>query len=469
MAAFLASFDYTAVNVVLPTLAVEFGVGTSKVSWIALAYMLAMASLTLAAGSVIKRLGYFRALTVGLAIFALASLVCALASTFWLVVAMRAAQGIGASVMFVIGPVIIKALFAEDAQARAFAVYSTGPMAGLCAGPAIGGQITAILGWQAVFFITLAASAATWVLLSSVRRKMRGSIDPSLESNAARPSAAPAAFAFAGLLALLLALNQGEEWGWGSPGIIGLFLVASISLAVVIGMNRRSSAPLIEREILRSRDFTLSAMILFPLLIVFGGSVFLMPFYFQWLRKMDTNAVGNLMLIQPVATIAVSTLAGFCLAGVSRRALCIAGIVVLVAGVALFASTDRDTSLFTVVAAMVLIGAAVGFYYPALLQLGMADLAGDLAASAASLQTTVRVLAQLLGVVLFETIFSQLYPAAFEVHRAVAAEGEGLATMQSAFQIVFWCAVAIAALALVPALLLRRTTAGPLSDDKLTK
>jgi predicted MFS family arabinose efflux permease len=91
-----------------------------------------------------------------------------MAPTFWLLVAMRAAQGIGASVMFVIGPAMIKALFADVSQARAFAVYSTGPMAGLCAGPGIGGQITALLGWQSVFFITLAVTAVTWVLLRGV-------------------------------------------------------------------------------------------------------------------------------------------------------------------------------------------------------------------------------------------------------------------------------------------------------------
>lgn len=469
MAAFLVSFDYTAVNVALPTLAADFGVGTSQVSWIALAYMLAMASLTLAAGSIISRLGYFRALTAGLALFALASLVCALAPTFWLLVAMRAAQGIGASVMFVIGPAMIKALVADDAQARAFAVYSTGPMAGLCAGPAIGGQITALLGWQAVFFITLAATAASWVLLCGVRGRMRRSPDPSAESHAALPPSALTVLALAGLLSLLAALNQGDEWGWSSPGIVALFLVACISLAGVIAMNHRSVVPLIDRQILRSRDFTLSAMIFFLLLTVFGGSVFIMPFYFQWLRKMDTNAVGNLLLIQPIATIAVSALAGVGLVGFSRRALCIAGIVLLAAGVSMFATIDRDTPLFLVIAVMVLIGAASGLYYPALLQLSMENLAGDLAAAAASVQTTVRVLAQLLGVVLFETIFSQLYPTALGVERAVAARGKDLIDMQSAFQSVFWCAAAIAALALLPAVLLRRATADAIPDTEVTE
>lgn len=459
MAAFVVSFDYTAVNVVLPTLAEEFSVGTSEVSWIALAYMLAMASLTLAAGSIINRFGYYRTLSAALVLFALATLVCALAANLWVLVAMRAAQGIAASVMFVIGPAMIKALFADVSQARAFAAYSTGPMAGLCAGPGIGGQITALFGWQAVFFITLTATATTWLLLRSVRGKMNSSADASENTNATMPGAMPAACAFAGLFALLLALNQGQEWGWTSTGVVALFLVASVSIAGVVALNCWAGAPLIDPEILRSRDFVLSALIFFLLLFVFGGSVFLMPFYLEWLRKMDTDAVGTLLLIQPIATIAVSALAGICLARIARPVLCIAGIAVLVAGVSVFAIIDRDTSVLAAIAAMVMVGTASGLYYPALLQLSMGTLPGGLAAPAASVQTTVRVVAQLLGVVLFETILSQLYPAALDVHRAVAAEGEGLVKMQSAFQAVFWCAAAIAALAIVPAFLLRRTTA----------
>jgi MFS family permease len=111
LSAFLVSVDYTALNVVLPTLAADFAIGTSRVSWTALSYMLVMVALTLVTGPVINRLGYLRALTCGLAVFAAASLSSALSSTFWLLVVMRGVQGIGASVMFVIGPFTIEPCF----------------------------------------------------------------------------------------------------------------------------------------------------------------------------------------------------------------------------------------------------------------------------------------------------------------------------------------------------------------------
>jgi MFS family permease len=461
LAAFLVSFDYTALNVALPTLAAGFDVGTSQVSWIALAYMLVMVALTLVTGPVIDRFGYLRALTWALAVFAAASLASALASTFWLLVALRAVQGIGASVMMVIGPALIKTWLPDQEQDRAFAVFSTGPTMGLCAGPAIGGQLTSMFGWQSVFLFSLTVAVLALALLRTARRQTSGAHPQGQHRDGGMPNPVVAAMASAGVLMLLLAFNQGEEWGWSSPDIVALFLASGGVLFIVALIERTATVPLIDRQILRSRNFSAASAGFFALLLVFGGSVFLMPFYFEWLRKLDTKSVGHLLMIQPIATIVVSNLVGFCFAGTSRRVLCIAGSAMFFAGVAVFASMDRHASLLVPITALVLMGAGAGLFYPTLIQVSMASIPNHLAASASSLQTAVRVLAQLFGVALFETIFSQLYPSALHVDQAAAAAGASLDAMQSAFHTVFWCGAAIAALALLPAFLLSSAAATP--------
>jgi EmrB/QacA subfamily drug resistance transporter len=461
LSGFLVSIDYTALNVALPTLATGFGVGTSEVSWIALAYMLVMVALTLVTGPVINRLGYLRALTCGLAVFAAASLASALTSTFWLLVAMRAVQGIGASVMFVIGPVVIKTLFPEQAHDRAFAIYSTGPTAGLCAGPAIGGQLTAMFGWKAVFLFNLPATILALLLLHAAARETSGADRQAPHPGAGMPNPITALLAVLGLLTLLLALNRGPQWGWSSPGIVTLFLTAGVALIAVVLIERQTRAPLIDRRIFASTDFSTSALVFLLVLMVFGGSVFLMPFYFELLRKMDTKSVGHLMVIQPIATIIVANIAGFCLARTGRRSLCLIGIALLVGGVAMFASMDRDSPRLVAIGALFLMGAGAGLYYPTLIQASMAGVPLDLAAAASSLQTAVRVMAQLFGVALFEAIFSQLNSVALDTNSAAATTGATATAMQFAFHSVFWCGAAIAALALLPAFMLARSAAPP--------
>lgn len=466
LAAFLVSIDYTALNVALPTLSADFGVGTSDVSWIALAYMLVMVALTMVTGPVIDRLGYRRALTGALGLFAASSLISALGPAFWLLVALRGVQGMGASVMFVIGPALIKTWFPPETHDRAFAIFSTGPMAGLCAGPAIGGELTAAFGWPSVFLfnVPFALLALLLLLRSQARAPTRAPTGtPATPQPATTPDPLSALAAVSGLLMVVLALNQGQEWGWSSEGIVALFVAAALSVLGFVIRERRAQSPLINRAIFRSRDFAATALVFLLVLVVFGGSVFLLPFYFQWLWKLGMDSVGHILMVQPIATIAVSNLAVVFFAGTPRRTLCLAGIPVLVAGVTLLALTERSTPLLVPISALLLMGAGIGLYYPALLQIGMASVPARLAASASSLQAAIRVLAQLLGVVLFETVFSQRYPSALDASRAAAASGDALDLMQSAFHTVFWCGVGIATLALVPALALTKAFR-PVSD-----
>ncbi len=139
----------------------------------------------------------------------------------------------------------------------------------------------------------------------------------------------------------------------------------------------------------------------------------------------------------------------------------------MAAGAAVLAVADREALVAVPMVALVLMGAGAGLYYPTLIQLGMANVPGDLAPSASSLQATVRVLAQLIGVVLFETIFSQIFPTALHVDLAAAAEGATLVSMQSAFHAVFACATVIALAALVPAMMLGRPPGSPELADTL--
>ena len=454
VSAFLVSIDYTALNVALPTLAADFGVGTSDVSWIALAYMLMMVALTPVTGLVIDRIGYGRALTGALGFFAISSFASALAPTFWLLVALRGAQGIGASVMFVIGPALVRTWIPTEAQDRAFAIFSTGPMAGLCAGPAIGGQLTALFGWQSVFLFNVPAALLALLLLHATRRTASNATSQPPSRQAQMPDAVAAVAAIMGLLMLLLGLNKGQEWGWGSVEVIALFVGAGVAAVIVVTRERRATTPLVDRRILHSPGFSAAAVAFLLLLLVFGGCVFLLPFYFEWLRRLDTDIVGHVLMVQPAATILVSNLAAFRFAGVSRRALCLAGIPLLVTGIAVLAGSDRGTPLLVPIIALALMGAGAGLYYPALMQAGLAGISSRLAASASSLQTAIRVLAQLLGVVLFETVFSQLYPSALDIGQATAAAGSELNRMQAAFDAVFWSGAVIAALALVPVLTL---------------
>lgn len=454
LASFLVSLDYSAVNVALPTLAREFNVGTSDVVWVALSYQTVVVALTLTTGAATNRIGYLKALVWSLGLFAVASLASAASSTLWALVAMRILQGLGASVMFAIGPAVIKTMFRSDTHGRAFAIFSTGPTAGLCSGPAIGGQLTGMFGWEAIFLFSLAAAllAIGLVLSASTHAPLQTRQEPPPAPQSV--NLASIALASAALLMLVLGLNQGQEWSWTSPPILSLLTGSIVVVGLLVLKEHRSSNPIVDAQLFASPGFLHAGAVLFLALVAFGGCVFLMPFYFEWFRKLDIDSVGLLLMVQPAASIAVSIVAGLTLAEVSRRALCTFGVSLFVLGLGVFAAAGHDAGLTVFIVGLCLMGAGQALFYPTLMQVSMTGVPDHLAASASGLQASARSLAQLLGVIFFETVFSGIFPAAQRAEVAANASGLVLFDMESAFRAAFCLGVGFALAAVLLAMML---------------
>jgi MFS family permease len=454
LSTFLVSLDYSAVNVALPTLAREFNVGTSDVVWVALSYQTVVVALTLMTAAVSSRIGYLRALAWSLGLFAAASLASAVSSTLWALVGMRILQGVGASMMFAIGPAVIKTMFPSKTHSRTFAIFSTAPTAGLCGGPALGGQLTSMFGWEAIFFLSLAAALLGIGLVLSVSAYAPLQTRQDAPPASQRVNLTSVALASAGLLTLVLGLNQGQEWNWTSPPILLLLAASIVASSLLVLEERRSSTPIVDTALLASPGFLHASAVLFLVLVAFGGGVFLMPFYFEWSRKLDIDVVGLLLMIQPAATIVVSIMAGLALAETSRRALCSVGVSLFAMGLGVFVVASGEAGLPVFIVGLCLMGAGQALFYPTLLQISMAGVPDRLAASASGLQASARSLAQLLGVALFETVFIGIFPAAQHAEAAAGASGAVLLDMQSAFRVVFGLGVGFALAALLLAVML---------------
>ena len=446
LAAFLVSLDYTAITVALPTLATDFGVGTSAASWASLSYMLAMVILTPIAGATIGRIGLRRGLIAAFALFTAASLGASQSEGLVMLVAMRGLQGVGASVMFFIGPAILKEMVPADRQSRAFAILSASPMVGLAAGPTIGGALTSAFGWQSVLLINLPLGALGIVLALSV---VSGRTAPSRAAPLPSPVAMILGIATLGPAVLLL--NQGQEWGWTSLPILLLGAFALLAGVAFVRNERGTRTGLVDRKVLASHNFRIAAAIFSLILIVFGGVVFLMPFYLQWGLDLSAAAAGRVLAAQPLMMIAVSLAMGFGLASLDPRRICRAGILLVAVGTGVIAASPVAAGWWLPLAGLALIGAGVGLYYPTLMQLGLSDVPRQLSATASSLQATVRVAAQMFGIVIFETLLSGIDPRALDATKAAAMTAAERGELHTAAQITFAVGAAVALLSLLPA------------------
>src|ERR687892_2883836 len=210
VAVFMLLLDITVVNTALPSIREDLDASFTDLQWVVDAYALTLAALVLTAGSLADRLGRRRVFAAGLAIFSVASLLCALAPDPTFLSLARALQGVGGAVMFAVSLALIAQEFtAGRERGMAMGLYGATIGVALALGPLIGGALIDSLGWESIFYLNvpigIAAIAVTYV-------KLRESRDPNATDVDWRGVAT-----FSGALFLLvLALVRGNDEGWGS-------------------------------------------------------------------------------------------------------------------------------------------------------------------------------------------------------------------------------------------------------------
>jgi len=160
----LSALSTSIANVGLPALAQAFGASFQAVQWVVLAYLLAVTTLIVSAGRLGDLLGRRRLLLAGLSLFTLASILCGLAPTLWLLIAARAAQGIGAAVMMALTMAFVSDTVPKEKTGSAMGLLGTMSAIGTTLGPSLGGALIAGFGWRAIFLVSVPLGLLTLLL-----------------------------------------------------------------------------------------------------------------------------------------------------------------------------------------------------------------------------------------------------------------------------------------------------------------
>ncbi|HKH40266.1 MAG TPA: MFS transporter, partial [Solirubrobacterales bacterium] len=222
VATFMLLLDITVVNVALPSIRADLGASFTDLQWVVDAYALTLAALVLTAGSLADRLGRRRLFAVGLGIFSVASLLCALAPDPTFLNGARALQGVGGAVMFAVSLALVAQEFpAGRERGTAMGIYGASIGVAVAIGPLVGGALTDSLGWESVFYLNVPVGIAA---IAVTYWKLRESRDP----NATRVDWAGVATFSAALFLLVLALVRGNDEGWGSTLIVSLLAGSAV-------------------------------------------------------------------------------------------------------------------------------------------------------------------------------------------------------------------------------------------------
>src|SRR5436190_13113355 len=331
--------DVTVVNVALPTIQSDLGFSQSSLAWVVNAYLIAFGGLLLLAGRFGDILGRRRVFLVGLGIFTVASFVCGLAQSQWVLVTARFVQGIGgAMTSAVILGMIVTMFPAPREQAKAIGVYGFVASAGGSIGLLVGGVLTQSINWHWIFFVNVPIAIVTAILATRLLDRDEGI---GFGDGADVPGAVLITSSL--MLGVYTIVKPAADYGWGSGRTLGFGAAALVLLIAFVAREARAGNPLIPLRIFRSRNVSGANVIQALTIAGMFGMFFMGSLYLQRVLGYDALEIGLAFL---PATLVMGTLsfryAEPLITRFGARRTLLPGLVLIVAGLALFTQAPVD-------------------------------------------------------------------------------------------------------------------------------
>lgn len=397
----LAVAATTSIAVALPALSSDLGADSSERQWVVDAFVLVFAALLIAGGVLGDRYGRRSAFVAGLGLFAAGSLWCALAPGVEMLLAGRVLQGLGPPLVLPASLAIVAMTYPEPAaRARAVGVWAIGSGTGVALGPLLGGVLVDGLGWRWVFAINVPVAFALMTL--ALRTVARDRPAPTEH----RFDWAAAAYVTFGLGALVFAIIEGRELGWGSPAVLGAFAGAAL-LAVLFGVRERDHpAPLVDLGLLRRPPFLAANL---GGLILFGAvtaSAIYVSVFLQQIQGRSALQAGLCLLPQGVLVALVGMLSGRLTARIGARMPILAGMALGCAAFVPLAWLDASSSFAYAAGTFALVGVGMGLALPAMTVTALSCAPDGKSGMASAIHNASRQIGQTLGVAALGTIIA---------------------------------------------------------------
>ncbi len=349
---FMATMDFSIVNVALPTLSREFESPAEVVVWATLVSSLVVTGVTLTAGRVGDLWGRKRVYITGWIIFTIGMGIASLAQNIEQLIAIRFFQAIGVSLAMANGNAIVAEAFPPEERGQALGTTGSVVGAGLMSGPIFGGLILELLNWQAIFYLRVPIGLAAMTMAFIFIRPS----EP-LPAGASRKLDIPGAIAlFATLSTALLAVNRGQSWGWTSPIIVGLLLFAGLALIAFLRIESRAISPVVALGLFKIRSYAVGVS---SLALNFSGQAavtFLMPFYLQEVKGFNTAQTGLITATVPSMMLLLSPISGRISDRYGFKHQTTLGIALVSVGLFSLATIEAGTAVPFIMARLALIG-----------------------------------------------------------------------------------------------------------------
>jgi EmrB/QacA subfamily drug resistance transporter len=408
-ALFMIMLDNTVVNVALPSIQRDLDASISGLEWTINGYTLSFAVLLATGGRLGDIFGRRRMFLFGVVIFALSSATAGLALSSTDLVISRVVQGVGAALMMPATLSIITDAFPAEERGKAMGMWAGVSALALAVGPVLGGFLTEHVSWRAIFYLNIpVAVGAVAASLFAVRE--------SRDTTVGREVDYLGVAALTGALtALVLALVEGNEWGWGSAGIVALLASAVLGLIAFVWVELRVKAPMVEFRFFADRNFVGAVVVALIVSFAMLGVFFFLALYMQNILHYSPLEAGVRFLPSTLMIVGVAPVAGRLSDRFGPRWLIAAGLAIVAASLFSFSGLAVDSGYLDLLPGFMLLGIGIALTMSPMTSAAMNAVAVEKAGIASGVLSMFRMVGGSLGIAVTGAIFQGSVGGSFEV------------------------------------------------------
>ena len=407
-ALFMIMLDNTVVNVALPSIQKDLHASISGLEWTINGYTLSFAVLLATGGRLGDIFGRRRMFLFGVIIFALSSATAGLAANSTDLVISRVVQGVGAALMMPATLSIITDAFPASERGKAMGMWAGVSALALAVGPVLGGFLTEHVSWRAIFYFNIpVAIGAVTAALFAVRESRDTTVGREVDY-------AGVVALTGGLTALILALVEGNSWGWGSPEIVALLAGAVLGLGAFVAIEGRVKVPMVDFSLLSDRNFLGAVVVALIVSFAMLGVFFFLALYMQDILLYSPLEAGVRFLPSTLMIVGVAPLAGRLSDRYGPRWLIAGGLAIVAASLYSFSGIAVDSGYLDLLPGFMLLGIGIAMTMSPMTSAAMNAVPVQKAGVASGVLSMFRMVGGSLGVAVTGAIFQARVGTSFE-------------------------------------------------------
>ena len=396
---FMVVLDNLVVNVALPSIHRDLGASIQGLEWIVNAYVLAYAVLLLTGAALGDRFGRKRMFIAGLSLFTLSSMAAAVAPSIGLLIAARAAQGVGAAIVTPLTLTLLADAFPPERRGIALGVWSGISGTAVALGPLVGGAVIQAASWHWIFWINVPIGA---VLVGLAAARLTESRGP-----ARRLDLPGVTLASGGLFGIVFGLVRSQSQGWTSPDVVIALAAGVVLVLAFIVYELRAAEPMLPMGFFAKRSFAVTNAVSLAMYFGMFGSIFFLSQFLQNVLHNTPLQAGMKMLVWTGATMVVSPLAGFFSERYGSRPFMVAGLSLQALGLGWLATiASVDQSYGSMIVPFILAGSGMALVFAPAANAVLSSVRADQVGQASGATNAIRELGGTLGIAVLATVFT---------------------------------------------------------------